>query len=110
MAFPADLPPVLPETSPPAMCHPAPDSAETGPAAGNQWGAIAVSIVGILTFDGALVISFVLKDPTMMALTVGAAVAMGTTVVNYWLGSSAGSQKKDETIAKSRQAEPAKPS
>jgi len=72
-----------------------------------QWGAIAVSITVLVTFVGALVVSFFIKDQTMMSLTVGAAVANATTAVGYWLGSSRGSQQKDETIAASHPTPPA---
>src|ERR1700739_5029218 len=73
------------------------------------WGAIIVSIVTLLTFTGALVVSFLTlklsKDPdilklstSLLNLTVGAAIANATTAVGFWLGSSSGSQKKDEVI------------
>ena len=74
------------------------------------WGAIIVSIVTLLTFTGALVVSFltlklskdqdILKLSTsLLNLTVGAAIANATTAVGFWLGSSSGSQKKDEVIS-----------
>lgn len=62
-------------------------------------GAIAISSVALLTFTGALIASFVTGDAGLLNLTVGAAIANATTAVNFWLGSSSGSQKKDETIA-----------
>lgn len=63
------------------------------------WGAIIVSIVTLLTFTGALVVSFFVKDGTaLLNLTVGAAIANATTAVGFWLGSSSGSQKKDDVI------------
>ncbi len=65
----------------------------------SSWGAIAVSVLTLITFVGALIASFITKDSTMLSLAVGAAVANATTVVNYWLGSSSGSQKKDDMIA-----------
>lgn len=64
-----------------------------------SWGAIAISVISLLTFTGSLVASFFFHDPGLLNLTVGAAIANATTAVNYWLGSSSGSQKKDETIA-----------
>jgi hypothetical protein len=63
-----------------------------------SWGAIVVSIVALLTFTGALVVSFFFKDAGLLNLTVGAAIANATTAVGYWLGSSSGSQKKDDVI------------
>jgi hypothetical protein len=62
------------------------------------WGAITVSFVSLITFTGALVVSFFMKDPGLLNLTVGAAIANATTAVGYWLGSSSGSQKKDDVI------------
>jgi hypothetical protein len=62
------------------------------------WGAIIVSIVALLTFTGALVVAFFLNDPALLNLTVGAAIANATTAVGFWLGSSSGSQKKDDVI------------
>ena len=64
----------------------------------SMWGAIIVSTVTLLTFTGALVVAFVIKDPALLNLTVGAAIANATTAVGFWLGSSSGSQKKDEVI------------
>jgi hypothetical protein len=63
------------------------------------YGQIATSALSLLIFAGCLVVSFSLKDSQMELLVVGAAIANATTVVNYWLGSSSGSQKKDDTIA-----------
>ena len=62
------------------------------------WGAIIVSMIALLTFTGALVVAFFLKDPALLNLTVGAAIANATTAVGFWLGSSSGSQKKDDVI------------
>lgn len=66
------------------------------------WGAIIVSVVTLLTFSGALVVAFYIKETdvgkSLLQLTVGAAIANATTAVGFWLGSSSGSQKKDEVI------------
>jgi hypothetical protein len=62
------------------------------------WGAVIVSTVTLLTFTGALVVSFFFKDPGLLNLTIGAAIANATTAVGFWLGSSSGSQKKDDVI------------
>lgn len=66
----------------------------------SSYGAIAASVLALLTFTGALVVSFFFSDPGLLNLTVGAAIANATTAVNFWLGSSSGSQKKDETVAR----------
>ena len=68
------------------------------PKTASLWGAIIVSIVTLLTFTGALVVSFFFKDSGLLNLTVGAAIANATTAVGFWLGSSSGSQKKDDLI------------
>lgn len=63
------------------------------------WGAIIVSVVALVTFTGALIVAFFLRDSGLLNLTVGAAIANGTTAVGYWLGSSAGSAKKDDLLS-----------
>jgi hypothetical protein len=64
----------------------------------SAWGSIIVSVVALATFTGALVVSFFFKDSGLLNLTVGAAIANATTAVGFWLGSSSGSQKKDDVI------------
>lgn len=66
-------------------------------------GAIVVSAVALLTFGGTLVVAFFFRDPGLLNLVVGAAVANATTAVGYWLGSSSGSQKKDEMLTQQKQ-------
>jgi len=58
-----------------------------------------VSVVALLTFTGALVVSFFFADKGLLNLTVGAAIANVTTAVGFWLGSSSGSQKKDDVVS-----------
>ncbi len=62
-------------------------------------GAIIVSVVALLTFTGALIVAFFKPDLGLLQLTVGAAIANATTAVGFWLGSSSGSQKKDDVIS-----------
>ena len=61
-----------------------------------------MSLVTLLTFTGALIVAFFTKDTpigaSLLQLTVGAAIANATTAVGFWLGSSSGSQKKDDVI------------
>jgi hypothetical protein len=68
------------------------------PRASYLWGAIIVSVVTLLTYAGALVVSFFFKDSGLLYLIVGAAIANAMTAVGFWLGSSSGSQKKDDII------------
>ncbi len=63
------------------------------------WGAIAISVLASLIFVVAFAIAYLSHDATSIALLVGAAIANFSTAVAFWLGSSAGSQKKDERIA-----------
>jgi hypothetical protein len=64
----------------------------------STWGAIIVSVVALVTFTAALVVAFFLNDKSLLQLTVGAAIANATTAIGFWLGSSSGSQKKDDVI------------
>ena len=63
------------------------------------WGAIAVSVLVCLIFVVAFAVAYFSHDTTSLSLLVGAAIANFSTSVSFWLGSSAGSQKKDERIA-----------
>ncbi len=67
------------------------------------WGAPVTSIVVLVTFG--LVVSLVLlhaipagSEPVLNVL-LGTLAAMATNVVGYWVGSSAGSARKDERLA-----------
>lgn len=64
-----------------------------------QWGSIAVSVLSLLIFVGVVVVALAVKNEQMLLMLVGAAIANAGTAVQFWLGSSASSQKKDETIA-----------
>jgi hypothetical protein len=66
------------------------------PRAVSTLGLIIVSAVTLVTFTGALVVSFFFQDKGLLNLTVGAAIANATTAVAFWLGSPSGSQKKDD--------------
>lgn len=66
----------------------------------SMYGAIAVSVLSLVIFSVCLGVAFFLKDSNAMTLLIGAAIANSTACVQYWIGSSSGSQKKDETIAK----------
>jgi len=66
----------------------------------SAWGTIAVSIVAFVAYLTALLVSYFLKNETMMNTLIVVAATNATTVVSYWLGSSAGSQNKNETLSK----------
>lgn len=61
-------------------------------------GVIVVSIVSLIIFVIALVVAWKTDDPNR-GILLGMAGSNATTVVGYWLGSSTGAQKKEDTIA-----------
>lgn len=63
------------------------------------WGRVAVSAIGQILLAVALVMAYQLGNDTILNIVVGAIVANGTTIVQYYLGSSASSNKKDEVVA-----------
>jgi hypothetical protein len=62
------------------------------------WGAIITSALSGCGFLAALLVAYMSKDQANLSLLVGAVVTNFATVVSFWLGSSAGSQKKDEIL------------
>jgi hypothetical protein len=83
-------------------------SAPTVQRSGLAWSAPVVSGIVLLTF--ATVMIFVLThtlpagSETMANMLLGTLSAMATSVVSYWVGSSAGSARKDEQIAQTVRA------
>jgi hypothetical protein len=70
------------------------------PPATMMWlGAAVTSVLCSLAFIVALLVSYMSKDQPNLGLLIGAVIANFSTTVSFWLGSSAGSQKKDETLA-----------
>jgi hypothetical protein len=69
-------------------------SQPTTPPSVSGWGAPAVSIFALAIFAGSIALAVVVKSPSLDIL-LGAAAANATTVIGFWVGSSAGSQKKD---------------
>lgn len=47
----------------------------------------------------AFCVAYLAKDSNNLTMMMGAAITMGSTVVNYWLGSSSGSAKKTDLIS-----------
>jgi len=62
-------------------------------------GAIIVSVANSLAFFAALGFAYWKGDSSNISLLVGAVVANASTVVSFWLGSSAGSARKTELMA-----------
>jgi hypothetical protein len=60
------------------------------------YGAIAISGLNMIAFLGAFGVAFFLKDSNNLTLLIGAVIANASTAISFWLGSSAGSQRKTE--------------
>lgn len=69
------------------------------------YGAPVVSVVVLVTFGVVMAIAFTRALPdgsqTILTMLLGSLAAMATSVVSYWVGSSAGSQRKDASLADS---------
>jgi hypothetical protein len=72
------------------------------------WGAPAVSLVVLATFGVvmglALTRAFPAGSETILNMLLGTLAAMATSVVSYWVGSSAGSARKDARLAQQQPA------
>ena len=66
------------------------------------WGAPVVSVVVLVTFGIVMTIALTRSLPSnaepILNVLMGTLGAMATTVVGYWMGSSAGSDRKDEHL------------
>jgi uncharacterized membrane protein len=63
------------------------------------WGAIVTSVVAGIAFIVALTIAYMSKDQSNLGVLVGIVGGGFNTTIGFWLGSSAGSQKKDVLLA-----------
>jgi len=63
-----------------------------------EWGAVTVSIIVLFVFIGAVIVAWMTKDSSLPIL-LGMAGSNAGTAVGFWLGSSSGSQKKDNTLS-----------
>lgn len=65
-------------------------------------GAFIISLIVELTFTGVLVFAMFhgIEDNQTVQILMGALVASQSTVISYWIGSSASSKDKDDVIAK----------
>ncbi len=67
------------------------------------WGAPVVSVVVLVTFGGVVAMTLTRAMPagaeTVLNVLLGTLGAMATSVVGYWVGSSAGSARKDARLA-----------
>lgn len=70
---------------------------------GIAWGAPVVSVVVLVTFAGVVLMALTRAMPPtsepVLNVLMGTLGAMATSVVGYWVGSSAGSARKDARLA-----------
>lgn len=68
------------------------------------WGAAVVSIIVLITFGSVMAMALFRSLPSnaepILNVLLGTLGAMATSVVSYWVGSSAGSARKDARLAK----------
>jgi hypothetical protein len=68
------------------------------------WGAPVVSSLVLVTFAAVMTLALTRSLPagseTILNMLLGSLAAMATSVVSYWVGSSAGSVRKDEHLAR----------
>jgi len=68
----------------------------------SKFGGVIVSAIVVFGFVGVMVLWLVGKPPTSsteLSMLVGALISAFSAVVQFWVGSSAGSKAKDETLA-----------
>ena len=67
----------------------------------NPWWVLpGLSVMALSIFAGALVAVCFMNNDTLRTAMFTATITIASTAVNYFFGSSSGSVKKDETIAK----------
>ena len=75
------------------------------------WGAPIVSVIVLTTFGAVVALVLFRAVPSgsepVLNVLLGTLGAMATTVVGYWVGSSVGSAKKDDRLAKLEAVRPA---
>jgi hypothetical protein len=69
------------------------------PTEGPWWTKPSLAYAVLSIYAGTIIGSFFLTDNTLKNLLFGSIIANATTVLNYFFGSTSGSQKKDDTIA-----------
>jgi hypothetical protein len=77
----------------------APPAPTPEPTPESIWAKPAISVIGLTIFAAGYGLAWLTHDATVQTMYAGAAIAMGQQVIGYWLGSSAGSARKDATIA-----------
>ena len=64
-----------------------------------EYGKLVTSVLFGGAFICALIYAYIAKDQDSKELLVGAVISNANTVVQFFLGSSSGSQKKDDNLA-----------
>lgn len=88
--------------SPPPVSPPAPKQPRA-------WGAPLVSLYSLTLLLAALVFAYIMKNDNLLVLLAGVVATNATSVVNFYVGSSASSQAKDVTISGQLPTPPAQP-
>lgn len=73
------------------------------------WALPGLALVAEMIFAGVLVATCFIDDKSLQAAMFGMAGAAAGQVMQYFFGSSAGSQKKDDAIANAAASRPAAP-
>ena len=80
------------------------DASAPMPGSPLSWGAPLVSVVVLLTFGTVVVLAMFHEVPArseaLMNVMLGTLAAMATSIVGYWVGSSVGSARKDDRLAR----------
>lgn len=79
--------------------HAAPPPARKQSGSGRAGGSTVISVFSLSLLLVALVFAYVMKNDNLLVLLAGVIATNATTVVSFWVGSSASSQNKDETIS-----------
>ena len=74
-------------------------AASAAQSAVEKWGAPSISVYSLTIFLAAIIIAYFKANDTLLTALLGVAATNATSVVQFWVGSSSGSQKKDDTIA-----------
>lgn len=73
----------------------------TTPAADQEprWAKPGIGVYSLTLLAGSLIVAWLTKNDTAMNLLIGAVIAMGNTVVQFYFGSSSGSAKKTDLLS-----------
>lgn len=63
-----------------------------------SWAKPAIGILNLCLFIAALAVVILLKNTEALSLLIGAVITNASTVINYYFGSSAGSDRKTDLI------------